>query len=260
MFSQFGLEKLLLFTMVLARISGLTMTAPIFGTKDVPMQVRALLTAALALLIMPTQWHVEVGYPGSLANYLLFIGSELIIGLCLGLGIVILFSGLQVAGQLIGRTGGMMMANVLDPNSGEEVPLFSRLLFLLAMAVFVCIGGHRMIMAALLDTFASIPPGSGTVSTTIVPAFTDLITQSFVLGIRSAAPVLAAILLSILIMGLISRTMPQFNILAVGFGMNSMLTFGVLSLSIGAGVYIYLDEIEPTLVLMLEAIHAPLGY
>ena len=257
MFSEFGLEKLLLFTMVLSRISGLTMTAPIFGTKDVPMQVRALLAAALSFLLMPTQWHVHVGYPGSLANYLLFIGSELVIGLCLGLGIVILFSGLQVAGQLIGRTGGMMMANVLDPSSGEEVPLFSRLLFMLALAIFVCIGGHRMVMAALLDTFQSIPPGSGTIPATIVPAFTDLIAQSFTLGIRSAAPVVAAILLSTLIMGLISRTMPQLNILAVGFGMNSMLTFGVLALSIGASVYIYQDEIEPALRLMLEAIHGP---
>ena len=255
MFSQFGLEKLLLFTMVLSRISGLTMTAPIFGTKDVPMQVRALLAAALAVLLMPTQWHVQVGYPGSVANYLLFIGSELIIGLCLGLGIVILFSGLQVAGQLIGRTGGLMMANVLDPASGEEIPLFSRLLYLLALAIFVCIGGHRMVMAALLDTFQSIPPGSGSVSTTIVPAFTDLVTQSFVLGIRSSAPVIAAILLSTLIMGLISRTMPQLNILAVGFGMNSMLTFGVLAISVGSCVYIYQDQIEPALSLMLEAIH-----
>ncbi len=255
MLPDLGLDKLLLFTMVLSRISGLTMTAPIFGTKDVPMQVRALLAAALAFLLMPSQWHIDVGYPGSLANYLLFIGSELIIGLCLGLGIVILFSGLQVAGQLIGRTGGMMMANVLDPASGAEIPLFSRLLFLLALAIFVCIGGHRMVMAALLDTFQSIPPGSGSIPTTIVPAFTDLVTQSFVLGIRSAAPVVTAILLSTLIMGLISRTMPQLNILAVGFGMNSMLTFGILALSIGASVYIYQDEIEPALTLILEAIH-----
>ncbi len=258
MLHQIALEKLLLFTMVLARVSGLVMTAPIFGTKDVPTQVRALLAAAIAFLMMPTQWHVNVGYPGSLGNYLLFIGSELIIGLCLGLGIVILFSALQVAGELVGRTGGLMIANVLDPSSGEEVPLFSQFFNMLALAVFVCIGGHRMVMAALLDTFATIPPGSGIVPTTIAPALNDLITQSFALGIRSAAPVLAAILLATLIMGLISRTMPQFNILAVGFGLNSMLTFGVLALSIGGSVYIYEDQIEPTLTLMLEAIHAHL--
>jgi flagellar biosynthesis protein FliR len=249
------LEKVLLFTMVLARTSGIVITAPIFGSKDVPAQVRALLAAALAFLVMPMQWNVAVGYPGSMANYLLFIGGELIIGLCLGLGIVVLFSALQVAGELIGRTGGLMIANVLDPASGEEEPLFSRLFFLLAVAIFACIGGHRMVLSALLDTFATIPPGSGTVPTTLVPAFTDLITQSFALGIRSAAPVLAAVLLSTLIMGLISRTMPQLNILAVGFGLNSMLTFGVLALSIGASILIFQDEIEPTLSLMLEAIH-----
>ena len=112
-----------------------------------------------------------------------------------------------------------------------------------------------MVMAALLDTFATIPPGSGVLPTTIAPAFNDLITQSFALGIRSAAPVLAAILLATLIMGLISRTMPQLNILAVGFGLNAMLTFGVLALTIGGSVYIYQDQVEPALEVMLEAIH-----
>ncbi len=256
--SQFNVEKFLLFTLVLTRISGLTMTAPIYGTNDVPMQVRALLAMALALLITPTQWDVAVAYPETTLNYMVFIGGELIIGLCLGLGIVVLFSGVQLAGGLIGRVGGLMLADVFDPNTETEVPLFSRLMFLVAMAVFVCIGGHRIVMAGLLDTFQSIPPGSGMIPDSIAEAFTVLLQESFVLGIRAAMPVVTALLLSTLVLGLIGRTLPQLNILMVGFGLNSMLAFATFSLTIGTAVWVFQDQIEPAMEVILEALHAPL--
>ena len=255
---QLDLEKFLLFTLVLSRVSGLTMTAPIYGTKDIPMQVRALLAVALALLITPTQWDVVVEYPGSLINYLVFIGAELLVGLCLGLGIVILFSGIQLAGQMIGRIGGLMLADVFDPSTEASVPIFSRLLLLVALAVFVCIGGHRIVMAGLLDTFQTIPPGSGALPSSIAETFVVLLTQSFSLGIRAAVPVVTALLLSTLVMGLISRTLPQLNILMVGFGLNAMLTFATFSLTLGAAAWVFQDQVEPAMEILLDALHAPL--
>ena len=148
-----------------------------------------------------------------------------------------------------------MVANVLDPSAGEQVSLFSRLLHLLALVVFVSIGGHRMVMAGLLDTFQSIPPGSAAIPVSMAHTLVALLTQSFVLGIRAAAPVVVAILLSTLVMGLIGRTLPQLNILAVGFGLNSMLTFGVLAIALGAGVMVFQDQVEPTITMLLDALH-----
>jgi flagellar biosynthesis protein FliR len=255
---QLDAEKFLLFTLVLARVSGLTMTAPIYGTKDVPFQVRGLLAVALALLLAPSQWHVDVAYPGTTLNYLVFVGAELLIGLSLGLGIVILFSGVQLAGQLVGRIGGMMLADVFDPATETEVPMFSRLLFLVTLAVFVCIGGHRMVMAGLLDTFQTIPPGSAQVPVSVADAFVTLAAQSFDLGLRAAVPVVTALLLSTLVLGLISRTLPQLNILMVGFGLNALLTFAIFSLTIGVSAWVFQDQVEPALDTVLQELHAPL--
>jgi len=255
---QIDPEKFLLFTLVLTRVSGLTMTAPIYGTKEVPLQVRALLAVALALLLAPSQWHVDVTYPGNTLNYLVFVGAELLIGTCLGLGIVVLLSGVQLAGQLIGRMGGMMLADVFDPTTETSVPMFSRFLFLVTLAVFVCIGGHRVVMAGLLDTFQTIPPGSGLVPVSVADAFVTLVAQSFALGLRAAVPVVTALLLSTLVLGLISRTLPQLNILMVGFGLNALLTFAVLSLTVGAAAWVFQDQIEPALDTVLQALHAPL--
>ena len=256
--NQLDLPRFLLFTLVFTRVSGLLMTAPIYGTNEVPLQVRALLAFALAVLITPTQWHVPIEHPGSILNYLVFVGSELLIGLSLGMGIVIFFSGIQLAGQMIGRIGGLLLADVFDPSVGASIPLFSRLLMLVTLAVFVCTGGHRIVMAGLLDTFETIPPGSGAVPTSIAETFVVLLTQSFVLGICVSAPVITALLLATLVLGLISRTLPQLNILAIGFGMNAMLTFGALALSLGTAVWVFQDQLEPALEILLEALHAPL--
>jgi flagellar biosynthetic protein FliR len=242
-------------------------------------------------LMTPSQWHVEVAYPGSMLNYVVFIGAELLIGICLGLGIVILFSGVQLAGQMMGRIGGMMLADVFDPSTETSVPMFSRLLTLVTLAVFVCIGGHRMVMGGLLDTFRTIPPGqaqmlwrtfadepaspaeleslrypfanvspeSSRFATFAGNAFVELLHQSFSLGIRAAIPVVTALLLSTLVLGLISRTLPQLNILMVGFGLNAMLTFAVLSLTIGAAAWVFQDQVETALATLLDAVNSSPG-
>jgi len=271
--SQLDVDKLVLFTLVLTRVSGLTMTAPVFGTKDVPMQARAFFAVALAMLIAPTQWHLPVEYPETTLNYLVLIGSELAIGLCLGLGITILLSGVQLAGGLIGRVGGLLLADVFDPNSEASVPLFSRMMFLVTVAVFVCIGGHRLLIAGLLDTFQSIPPGTDPLLLNTFPMITPgndylahpiarfsvlLLTESFTLAVRAAVPVVTALLLSILVMGLISRTLPQMNILMVGFGLNAMLSFAAMSLTIGAAAWVFQDQIQVAMDTVLESLHAPL--
>lgn len=255
--SLINVDKFLLFTLILTRTSGLTMTAPIYGTRDVPAQVRVVLAIALALLIAPTQWHVSIAQPGSVLMYLVLIGGELLIGVCLGLAIVVLFSGIQLAGEMIGYVSGLMLASAYDPTVDSEVPVFSRLMHMVALAVFVCIGGHRMLMAGLLDTFQSIPPGDVTLSDSLAEAFVLLVGESFALAIRAAVPVVAAVLLATLVMGLIGRTLPQLNVLMVGFGLSTMLTFATLSLTLGAAVWVFQDQIEPTVEAIVTAIKGP---
>ena len=95
-----NVDVFLLFTLVLCRVSGLMISAPAMGTPDIPMQVRALLSLAVALLVLPTQTHVEISQPGTTLNYLVLVGAEVTIGLCLGLGVSILLSGVQLGGQI----------------------------------------------------------------------------------------------------------------------------------------------------------------
>ena len=250
--------KLILFAMVLARVGGLTLTAPIYGTSAVPLRIRMLLAAALALLIVPTQWNAPMECPGNVVQLVLFLGSEALIGACIGLGITIFIHGMTLAGALVGQASGLTVADVFDPTMGENVPLFSRLLFLVSVAVFVCLGGHRMVMAGLLDTFHAIPPGSGSVPGGLGDMFVTLVTQSFSLGIRVAAPAVTALLLATLILGLVGRTVPQLNILSLGFGLNALLAFAALGLTLGAAVWAFEDQIQPAMETIFDALQTPL--
>ncbi len=250
--------QFILFTFVLARVGGLTMTAPIYGTSDVPLRVRVLLAVALALLIVPAQWHATVERPGDVIQYAVLLASEALIGACLGLGVLILIHSMTLAGELVGQASGLTLSDVFDPTLGENVPLFSRLMFLVTVSVFLCLGGHRLVMAGLLDTFRVIPPGSGGIPGSIREIAVTLASQSFALGVRAAAPALTALLLSTLILGLIGRTLPQLNILTLGFGVNALLAFAALGLTLGAAAWAFHDQVEPSLQTILDTLNTPL--
>jgi flagellar biosynthetic protein FliR len=250
-------HQLVVFLLVLTRVSGVVLTAPLLSAQTAPIRVRAMLAIALAALVTPLAAG-EVYFehpPENLIDLMILAGGELVVGLSLGLGITILFAGLQLTGQIAGQMSGMQLADIFDPGFDTSVPLFSRLLDLVTMAVFLAIGGHRQVIQALLDTFVWMPPGEARFSEGIVSMLMDLTTQSFVLGLRAAAPVMVALLLAVLVLGLVSRTLPQLNVMAVGFSFNSMVMLATLAISLGAIAWVFQEQAA----LALETIRASLG-
>ncbi len=241
------IEKFLLFVFVLIRVSGIMMVTPVLGAQQVPARIRALFAAAISMVITPSLWNVPVDLPTNSIEFFLFAAGELILGLCLGLGIFILFSGIQLAGQLISQSSGLMMANLVDPFSGDNMSYFSNFLYWIVVAVFICMGGPSMVVAALLESFQTIPLGGGTLTADLVNGLVQLLSTSYLLGMQAAAPVVVAVLLSTIVLGLVGRTLPQLNILIVGFGLNNLFGFALLSISLGAVVMTFQDHVEPVL-------------
>lgn len=239
---QFLADHFLLFVLILARVGGLFATMPVFGTQSVPMQVRGFLTAIVALLLLPVLSGTQPPATANLLQLGVIVGREIILGLMLGLAVVILFSGLQLAGQAIAQVSGLSLSDVYNPATDSNVPVFSQLYDATALGTFLLIGGHRMIMAALLDSFHDMPPGHAMFSQTILDALVHVTNQSFLTGIRASAPVLVALVMATLIVGLISRTLPQLNAMALGFSLNSIVLLFGMSLSLGAAVWAFQNE------------------
>ncbi len=250
----FTIGKLWLFMLVLARIGALLATAPLFAGGAVPLRVRALLGLMMAMLIFPLQWNIALPLPANWIDYTILLGNEVVIGAGLGLGVAILVYALGLAGELVGSASGLTLAEAVDPSMETNVPHFSRLLMLTTVCVFLCMGGHRMLLAGLLDTFRAIPPGSCVNPHALVDALTTLVAQSFSLGIRAAAPAMTALLLASVALGLIGRTLPQLNLFAVGLGLNAMLTFAMLGIILGTAAWAFQDQVASALQTILNAL------
>jgi len=245
-------QWMVLFSLVLTRVAGVMLAAPFFGAVTIPVKIRALLALAMAALITPLQVHVPMAVPGSLSAMVPLFVDELITGLCLGLGAQLLFIAAQVAGQLAGQLGGMQMADTLNPTSGTNSPLFAQLLDLTSLAVFVVIGGPGQILAALLTTFQRVPPGHAEIPVHFLQYFVALLASGFELGIRMGAPVILSLLLSMILLGLIGRTLPQLNVLQVGFNVNAAVMLLSLMISLHLGLWLVASEFDSQLDFLLE--------
>jgi len=254
MLESFLISRFMMFTLVLARTGALLMTAPIFGMPALPRRVRGLLAVAMSLLVTPVFINTSIPPVENTIDYGRLLASEALVGLLLGFGTNILFSGVQVAGQIVSQLSGLSLADVFSPGFEEDVSVFSQLFYFLTVAVFVALGGHRIVTEALLETFTAAPPGHAALGTDFVEVLTSIMLQSFALGIRAAAPLLVSLLLSNLLLGLISRTLPQINVIVVGFGLNALLAMGVLFLSLGAAAWTFQDPTIDVLQQLREAI------
>lgn len=254
--AQVNLSVVVVFALVLTRVSGLVAAAPIAGMQQTPMQVRGLLVLALALLLTPAQWTGDFAAPANLVEFGLMIGGELFVGVILGLGVQFLFSGIQLGGLLISQASGISLADTFNPELNTEIPVFSQLMHLVAITVFVALGGQRMLIAGLLNTFETLPLGSLAGIPSVAELFTTLVAQSFELGVRVAAPCVVALLLTTLVMGLIGRTLPQLNVMSFGFGANSLVTLAMFSISIAAVLWILQDDMEPWLEQLMLGLEA----
>ncbi len=253
-FMLLDLSRLLVLILLFVRISGLMFLMPVFGGPEIPVQVRGLMSLALAAVCWPTLAAIVLPQGLTLVDFFILVAQELLIGLFLGVGVSIFLSGVYVAGEAIGRMGGLMVADLFDPSSESYVPLFSRLLSLGTLAALLTLGGHRMIMGALLDTFQTLPPGGGLPTQSPGKALVVLLDQSFHLGMRAALPTLCALMLATVLLGVIGRAVPQLNILLLGFGVNALLTFAVFALSFGAALWVFQDQWESAVDFLLEAL------
>ncbi|MBX3426563.1 MAG: flagellar biosynthetic protein FliR [Pirellulales bacterium] len=258
------LETLLLhqfgaFVLVLARVGAVVMTAPLLSTKAAPLHARAFLAVGLALIVTPLQTGSVVGPLESLVGLAWSIVGEALLGALLGLGITILLSGIQLTGQIVSQIGGTAVAESYDPALDENVSVYGQFFYFLALAMFVLLDGHVMMVEAILETYAWLPPGRAAWGQSYVDAATTLLGQSFLLGIRASAPAMTALLLATLVLGLVGRTLPQINVLAVGFSVNALTTLAALVVSIGAIALTFPQRAIDAITLIREAIAAAGG-
>lgn len=241
------LNQFLIFVLVLTRVGALVMTLPVLGGSSIPIQIRALLAISVALLIAPLHWGLQLPDVDNLGALGLLMGREAILGIALGTAVMILLSGMQLAGQVISQMSGLSLADVANPTFDTTVPILSQLLESLAIALFFLLGGHRHVLSALLESFQWQPPGAATLPDELPMLLMDVATHSFHIGLRASAPVMVALFLAVLVVALISRTLPQLNAVNVGLNFNALLLPVIVAVAIGSAAITFQDNLAVVL-------------
>jgi len=242
------LEKnLITFILVFVRLGGMMTVAPLFSRKDIPAQVRVFLAVALALLLTPLQLGGSIPAPRQLVEFATLAGGEFLVGIVLGLGLMIVIQGMGLAGELISRISGIGMNDVYDPTSETEVTGMSQFVLTIGIVAFLCFSGHRALIGGLLESYRELPIGKTFDSQELLSVSLSMLQASFVLAIRVAAPAMAALLVVTLVLGLISRTLPQLNLLMLGFGLNGLAAFGIILVTVGITTGVFEQELMAAL-------------
>jgi flagellar biosynthetic protein FliR len=240
--------------MVLSRFTGLFIFAPVFGSQTIPGRVKVFLAIGLSLcvypmLLDPRNTSAALLSPllaGQLHLWTLIpaLAMELVIGLALGYGASLPLMAVQVGGHVIDQQIGLGLAGVFNPELNEQSGIVGEFFFMMAIAIFLILGGHRVLIVTLAGSFQHIPPGGFADFGGLVRLMLGLLTVMFELAMKVAGPLLCIVFLETVAMGFIARTVPQMNILSVGFALRIIVGVGFVIVTVGVVGGVTVDTMQ----------------
>jgi flagellar biosynthesis protein FliR len=224
-----GEQLLIGFLLAMSRSTAWVMVCPPFGTRLVPTQVKLGLSVSFALALAPKMAAQNI--PLDTASIVTAVFLQVVAGLALGFIGMLLFSSFTAAGGLIDLAGGFSMAQVLDPMSGIQNTIFARFYQLLATVLLFAIDGHVLLVRGFLTSFQALPLTSLDVGQ-MGKVFTDSFALFFLAALEIAAPLLAALFLTDIALGMLAKAAPEMNILLLGLPVKVILTLALITLAL----------------------------
>jgi flagellar biosynthetic protein FliR len=214
---------------IFARLGALLVAAPLVSSKSVPNAVRIGLSGVLALTLAPlTAPHLVDGMPALVAGLV----KEVLVGLVLGWTASMFFSCAQMAGEWLDLQSGFQASQLVNPAFNTHNTVLGNFNYMLAGLVFLGTGGYAIMLRAAVRSFVVSPPGVLRLNLGTPGDWTALLTQVVWIALQLAAPVAAALFLSEIAIGFITRAMPRMNVMILTLPAKSGLAIGALALSI----------------------------
>jgi flagellar biosynthesis protein FliR len=209
-------STILLFLLMLVRISGMMVAAPFFSQMGVPTQLKVGIAVTLTLILFPL-YSAKAHIPTSdLWGFSWIVGQEFVIGMLLGFVANMLFSAVQMAGYHVTTQMGLGIAQVVDPISQEQAPIMAQFYFILAILLFMSLNIHHSLIVAVAKSFEMIPLSTGFVNFGLITArFMVLAGDLFRLSLMLVMPVIGTMLVLEVALAFMAKIMPQMNIFMV---------------------------------------------
>ncbi|WP_313264983.1 flagellar biosynthetic protein FliR [Enterococcus sp.] len=234
--------------LIFCRILAFVVLCPIFSQQNFPSLAKIVIGMALTVLCLPTAPAIP---ELSLFMLTVFVIKEVLFGMAMGYLSQLVFTGVEIAGQLIDFQVGFSMAQAYDPTLQIASSQYGKTYYWLTIAVFFGLDLHHRLITALLLSFRIVSLGSVVIQGTTVEGIVKLFSQMMVMAVNLAAPMIIALLLVDLVLGVISRSIPQINILMMSLSMKTAISFVVFLLLL-PNVLSYLGKHLPDTVRYLQ--------
>ncbi|MBE5812347.1 MAG: flagellar type III secretion system protein FliR [Clostridiales bacterium] len=224
----FSMAQLEAFLLIFIRMSGLFILSPIFGRRNLPAIFKIGFSFFLAIIFVNTTEIPVINMTENIALYVLYIVKELIVGLVIGYATYVIMSAIYLAGQMIDMQVGFGSVNVLDATSNIQVPLTSNFYYMYIILIFLTLNGHFFIIRALFKSFELVPIDMLGFNINFVTEVIDIMQVMFEIAIRIAAPIIATIFVADVVLGILSRTIPQMNVFQLGMPLKVIIGLAVI--------------------------------
>lgn len=216
----------------LVRILAWMSIDPMLGNRSAPLHIRVAFGFVLTVAVAPVLPEMPK-VPLVSGEGLLLLMQQIVIGLCLGFILRMVFAAVEIAGQFMGLQMGLSFATLFDPVNGAQTPVLAQFMVLLTVLILFASNGHHLVVTAVVDSFQQVPVSAEPMSSKGFYSILHWSASMFSTGLQIALPVTAAVLASNLAIGMMSRAAPQLNIFAVGFPLTLAAGFFVLYMAIG---------------------------
>ena len=219
------------FILVLARITPLFILAPLFSSQMIPPRVRGIIAVGISIGLTPIAMHGQ-HVPGDTMQVAELVIEGLLVGLAFAFALAMLMAALESAGALIDVVSGFSYGSLINPMNGEQSAVISRFYSLVGTMIFLIIGGDAWTIRGLGRTFQLVPLTDAPRLSSLVGGAEQVFATVFTAALEIAAPVMAALLITDVAFGIVSRVVPQINVFAIGFPTKVAVALLVVSASL----------------------------
>lgn len=221
--AQFSGPQIALFLLVLARSGGLVVSAPVVGDPQTPRMVKAILAIVLSVLLVQIPSVTRLTAPTDLLPFTANVLTELVIGIALGLVARTIFYAVQTAGGIVSFQTGVSLASVLNPMTQQPDTMFSQLFTVIAGLIFLAVHGDVLVLASLARSYDLAPVTGSGISTQLLGNLVNDCTDIGRIGLQIAMPIGVSVFAANLILGVVSRALPQLNLFVLSMPLDMLL-------------------------------------
>jgi flagellar biosynthetic protein FliR len=230
------------FILLFFRFAAMFLATPIFSHQNIPQNIKASLAFVFAIVFYSSMPPLDI--PINILSVIVAILSEILFGLAIGVTLQVAYNVITFAGGQISFMMGFSMASAIDPQTGVSMPIISQFLSLLALMILLSIDMHHWLLVFIHNSLSQVPLGGFLMQENLFRYTIQASSNMFLVGFLIAFPIIALTFLQDVIFGMLMKTMPQFNLLVIGFPIKIAFAFIVLIAILTSTMLVFKGHIQ----------------